>query len=187
MTPIRTRATALGASTLIAVVALTGCANDPTPTEAPTAAPTVEAVAPEPEVEPTPTVEPQPEPTPDPVPTYELPDGSEVELDPAAETLPKKVRKDLGRKAGEAAGGGPSDWINTIRDAEKATGRRAIVVMRILIEPEGKPHGHYWAVSAHPTAIHPPVASKAEAVALAEAHVAAQPDPAAWVVVVSDQ
>src|SRR5690606_6452115 len=129
-----------------------------------------------------------PEPAPEPAgPVYTLEDGTKVEIDPEAETLPKAVRKDLAKKASSAAEGGPSQWGNMIRNAETATGRKAIVVMSVEIEPEGKPHGRYWTVAASPEAIHPPVTTKDEAVSIAEAHVAAQDDPTAWVIVVSDQ
>src|SRR5690606_41289533 len=80
------------------------------------------------------TSEPAPEPK---GPVYTLEDGTKVEIDPEAETLPKKVRKDLAKRAGATASGDSvSAYANFIRSEEHTSElqSRENLVCRLLLE-----------------------------------------------------
>lgn len=105
---------------------------------------------------------------------YELADGTFVIVD-VNEPLPDAVVAQ--EQANATAFAENPRGTNTVAQAERTTGKK---VIQVAFHPQA----NGWVTAANPEAIAPPAATKAEAVAIAEAHIAAQENPANWALIV---
>jgi len=171
--------------------AVTGPDREPG-TEAPSASATAT---------PDPVETPESEETPDPVPTpgqvidasakRTVPDGliafplegrEYLVLDPAA-PLPQQVVDTLSARAATI---GPDASVGQAGRMSAETGKKVVLMITFVGALPDDESGNYYPVWECYTAdghLPPPVRSFAEALANAEAFVASQPDPAAWVIV----